>query len=658
MNSLTIARVVQFESRGVHSDNSCSVISRVVTSAILVLLIASTVVAQPTLPTPKKIGNYERTIAPLQAPAGVAIADDGTVFVSESFADRVVATKLDGSTTYIGHSGSDISGLLAPADLALSDGRLYIVDRGNHRIQIAKLDGQFVGSFGGHGVNPGRLTRPSGIAVVGERVYVADTGNHRIQVFNLRGEPALTIGEYGHEPGQFIEPSDVAVAPDGSIFVSDMLNCRIQRFDAEGKLIKAWGEPGFAPGMLAEPESLIVLGDELLVADTRNHRAQLYSFDGEFLGSWGLPALRPREGDGLLHYPSRIGANAAGDTLAVAETFENRVQIFRLAEPTTTQRRPPAPLDMSTVPHYDLRGAIHGPLMAVIEPDTNAVLIFDMRRDLPVLTSKLGAYGVGYGKFIRPTDVVFDARGRLWVLDSGNQRLQAFDLDFAAEAEPKYQPFMCRFVKAFDLRTLHGVVPHLALNTAMSFSAIECDGDGGFVLLDQNNGLILSLSAEFEPRHVCGGFGAEKGKFLGAVEMSWDRDGATLLVVDTLAGTITSLDPHNGTTSGVIQIPRNEGDLPRRPFGVFRDDAGELLVTDQALNTIHRFAQDGTSLGMWGKEGLARGEFYKPGAMLRDAKNRLIVIDAGNHRLQFFTPKREFLDAFGARLFVQPTRKP
>lgn len=608
-------------------------------------------------PEPERIGVYQRTLGGLQSPTGIALAADGMIFISEGDGDRVIVEKPDGGRLVIGRSGSGANELLGPADVALLGERLHVVDRGNHRIQVVTPDGRFLTSFGGHGSGAGRFVRPGGIDAAGERIIVADSGNHRVQVFDREGAWLLSVGGYGRGPGQFIEPRDVAIGPDGSIFVADTLNCRVQRFQPTGELLQCWGEPGFAPGMLAEPEGVLVAGETLLVADTRNHRIQHFSLEGAYRGAWGTPALRPREGEGLLHYPTRIVMPPGGDRQALVESFENRAQLFRYLPPSTTQRRTPAALDMSSVPHFDQRGAIHERLLAVIEPDTHSVLIFDMRRELPVLIHKLGAYGDSYGKFIRPSDVAFDGRGRLWVVDSGNQRLQSFELRYDAPAEIKYEPFLSRFVRAFDLRSARASLP-IEPGAELGVVALECARDGGFWLLDTNHNLILSLSPDFEVRKAFGGAAGEGPRLVGPVEIAWDGAEKGLMVVDALAARVVTIDPETGKTRGVIELAPGANELPARPFAAMRAGNGELMVSDTARGVIRRYDATGAALPDWGREGLGRGEFFKPGGLLRDDRERIIVIDSGNHRMQFFSPQRDFIDAMGARLYVQPTRIP
>jgi hypothetical protein len=64
-------------------------------------------------------------------------------------------------------------------------------------------------------------------------------------------------------------------------------------------------------------------------------------------------------------------------------------------------------------------------------------------------------------------------------------------------------------------------------------------------------------------------------------------------------------------------------------------------------------------MGSFGRGGLGRAEFEKPRGASFDARGRLVVVDWGNHRGQVLSTAGEFVQAFGSRIFVQPTlRRP
>jgi DNA-binding beta-propeller fold protein YncE len=187
----------------------------------------------------------------------------------------------------------------APHGLAIApDGSLYVADSNNHRIQ--KFDAsKFLLAFGTYsGPNnpnppPGTFNEPWGIAVGPDgSVYVADTWNHRIQKFDPNGNFLKAWGTAGQtdmngQTGIFWGPRDVAVGKDGRVYVTDTGNKRIQVFDADGVFLTQFGGAGVEPGRLDEPVGLAIdPSDNLVVNDTWNQRIQVLSPDGRPIRQW------------------------------------------------------------------------------------------------------------------------------------------------------------------------------------------------------------------------------------------------------------------------------------------------------------------------------------------------------------------------------------
>jgi sugar lactone lactonase YvrE len=202
----------------------------------------------------------------------------------------------------IGEPGDAQGQFNAPHGLAIApDGSLYVADSNNHRIQKFDSSGKFLMAFGTFsGPNnpnpaPGTFNEPWGVTVGPDgSVYVADTWNHRIQKFDATGKFITTWGvagqtDMGGQGGIFWGPRDVAAGKDGRVYVSDAGNKRIQVFNADGAFQAQFGGAGVQPGQLDEPVGLAIAPDgNLIVNDTWNQRIQVLSPDGQPIRQWEI----------------------------------------------------------------------------------------------------------------------------------------------------------------------------------------------------------------------------------------------------------------------------------------------------------------------------------------------------------------------------------
>lgn len=120
-------------------------------------------------------------------PTHVAVAPDGTFYVSDSLNFRIQAFRPDGTPLRtVGRLGGVVGTFSKPKGVAVDDGgRLYVVDGIYDVVQIFDAEGQLLMHFGGAGSGPGGFWLPAGIAVAGNDLFVADTHNGRVQLFRL-----------------------------------------------------------------------------------------------------------------------------------------------------------------------------------------------------------------------------------------------------------------------------------------------------------------------------------------------------------------------------------------------------------------------------------------------------------------------------------------
>ncbi|MEK6324562.1 MAG: hypothetical protein AABN33_23215 [Acidobacteriota bacterium] len=222
----------------------------------------------------------------LSFPNGVAVAGDGTVYVTENgnsvvrriqkFGSSITVDTFAGlfkeitsigkqtvfNSTRQGQASYRDAGLFdsafrLPDDIVIgADGTIYIADAGNHSIRrIAQTAGQFVvETLAGNGV-PGfadgaaenaRFNTPTGLVLSadGNFLFVADTNNARVRRIDLVNRLVSTLagggeGESVDGPGGeavLFQPIGLALDFDGVLYVSEFGISDIRRIDAAGNV--------------------------------------------------------------------------------------------------------------------------------------------------------------------------------------------------------------------------------------------------------------------------------------------------------------------------------------------------------------------------------------------------------------------------------------
>ncbi|MBK9132653.1 MAG: 6-bladed beta-propeller [Gammaproteobacteria bacterium] len=171
-----------------------------------------------------------------------------------------------------------------------------------------------------------------------------------------------------------VKPFDVA-AHAGRVYVSDTVQRAVMVFDIPGKRFFQIGAE--KPGRLSKPMGIDIAGDgTLYVADITERRVMVYDADGTF-----LRAIGDRE---LLQRPSDVALSPDGARLYVVDT-------------------------------------------GGVESAEHVVHVFDARSGEP--RGRIGARGMGEGELNLPLQAAVAPDGTLYVVDSGNFRVEAFDGD-------------------------------------------------------------------------------------------------------------------------------------------------------------------------------------------------------------------------------------
>jgi sugar lactone lactonase YvrE len=185
-------------------------------------------------------------------PGGLAVdTRNRLLYVSDVELDQVLVYDADTlkplrkiGTTGHKHELTSPGDFSRPAGVAVDEeGNLYVADTYNNRVEIFDADGQFISTFGKAGDGPGYFSRPKGIAIDGDgHIWVADGMQDRVQVFNKEGQLLISFGGHGLLPGQFQGLVGITIDKRNRVFTTEIFPGRAQQFqyvtDAEADAVR------------------------------------------------------------------------------------------------------------------------------------------------------------------------------------------------------------------------------------------------------------------------------------------------------------------------------------------------------------------------------------------------------------------------------------
>lgn len=217
-----------------------------------------------------------------------------------------------------------------------------------------------------------------------------------------------------------------------------------------GEVVAVFGHLGMGPGDFSYPRAIAADPDGSVLVVDKTGRVQRFSEHGAFIGGWRMPLTETGKPVGLAVHPDR--------RVFVADTHYSRVAIF--------------------------------------SPDGELLATF-------------GEEGDGPGQFRLPTDVAFDAAGRIFVSEyGGNDRVTHWSptLEFVGVV-------------------IAGEVEGLPLSRP---AAIEVDREQALWVADACNHRLLHVTREGTVLRSVGRFGRGRGEMRYPYDVAMDREGKVL----------------------------------------------------------------------------------------------------------------------------------
>ena len=319
-------------------------------------------------------------------------------------------------------------------------------------------------------------------------VYVTDSGNNRVQVFNSAGEFLRQFNTPARTTQPFKAPIAISVDRYGNHYVSD----------SGDVWVRSHRVSGIDDSNIDDSNGVAVSAwGSVYVADTSNNQVQVFNCEGQFIKDWGSRG----NANGQFDAPAGIAVDVSR-RVYVADTANNRVQVFRGIDVDESGRRYVSGEFLSkwgskgsgdgefSNPHaiaVDGSGKVY-----VADTGNNRVQVFSSDG---VYLGQWGSFGDGDGQFSNPQGIAADYSGNVYVADTGNDRVQVFSVELGT---PTPVPTTVRAIapgtELIDFETpflgdddQQVISPYVDEATKVTFSALPRRGRNGVVGLVRNS---------------------------------------------------------------------------------------------------------------------------------------------------------------------------
>lgn len=225
-------------------------------------------------------------------------------------------------------------------------------------------------------------------------------------------EPPVFVqawGQYGTAPGEFVEPSSVELDGDGNVYVAGHED-RLQKFSAEGALLDIFGSSGTDDGEFDHPHGLAMdrAAGLLYAGDQENGRVQVFTTDGAFVLAWSDPEFQ---------HIHDVGIDPVSGDIYVDDYEADIMQKF------TSIGTPLFDFGTTGSAPGEFQGA-----WGIATDSDGRVYVADTGNQRVQVFSPEGVFLAEWVGFTKPTGVFVDSSDRIYVCDSIADTIVVFDV--------------------------------------------------------------------------------------------------------------------------------------------------------------------------------------------------------------------------------------
>ncbi len=376
---------------------------------------------------------------------GIDIADDNTIYMTDAWNRRAYAYGRDGtylSTFATTETGGDNRGVVvneAQDRVYIVDAEHSDVDmfrRDGTYVGSFGSEGSGPGQFSGGGRQ---------IDVDNEgNLWVGDFGGFEVEKFTATGTPVLRAPSPARKPpvGMLAQPRDAAVDDaTGEVWVADSWGQRFQRFSPTGASMGAWGQRGPGgpfdmnyPRHIAVQPATASTPKRLWVVNERGHHLQVYDYPTSASGSptyvRQVGAIGGDDTDnGHFRWPGDVEFFTRPDGTQVAIITDRAAASVKVLNAETFAEIDMTPADPDPDSNFI-------PVLAsgtAVDPATGNIWIGNGTRirvydQAGTLLATYGDSGTSLGQFQDIGDLAF-CNGQIFVSDEQQAKVTAVNLD-------------------------------------------------------------------------------------------------------------------------------------------------------------------------------------------------------------------------------------